>query len=54
MKAGGVGTEGVAPVADGQASAILNAKYSGMEDLNYFGYGNRDAPRRSEGGQYYW
>jgi hypothetical protein len=35
-------------------SAILNAKYSGMENLNYFGYGNETTRDESKEDRYYW
>jgi hypothetical protein len=36
------------------SSLILNAKYSGMENLNYFGYGNETPRDESQEDRYYW
>jgi outer membrane protein assembly factor BamA len=35
-------------------SMTLNAKYSGMENLNYFGYGNETTRDQSQPDRYYW
>ena len=37
-----------------QPSMTLNAKYSGMENLNYFGYGNESTRDESQEARYYW
>ncbi len=55
MNTGGVELTGqwhISPTA--RASAILNAKYSGMENLNYFGYGNESVRDESQEDRYYW
>jgi len=55
MHTGGVELMGqwhVSPTA--RPSVILNAKYSGMENLNYFGYGNESVRDESQEDRYYW
>ncbi|HEX9164923.1 MAG TPA: BamA/TamA family outer membrane protein [Gemmatimonadales bacterium] len=55
MRTGGVELKGqwrLSPTA--RPSAILNAKYSGMENLNYFGYGNETLRDEARPDSYYW
>lgn len=55
MNTGGVELRGqwrLSPVAS--PSIILDAKYSGMENLNYFGYGNETPRDETRENQYYW
>lgn len=55
MNTGGVELIGqwhLSPTA--RPSAILNAKYSEMENLNYFGYGNESVRDESQEDSYYW
>jgi hypothetical protein len=55
MKAGGVELKGQWRLSQtARPSAILNAKYSGMENLNYFGYGNETPRDEARPDSYYW